>query len=207
MAGRRTDTRQRAQRVALQLFAEYGYEGASLRMIADRLKITKAALYYHYKSKEDILAAVLQDFSTSVAELVDWGERQPPGPETRRELLSRYAELTKTGVTAAARLLQDNDPSYEDQPLCTEARAHVRALFGLLTGPGAPAPDAPAGASTPAAPTASLRARLAVTALHMAGDEAERAESGGPELIDAALEIACELVDPRTAGQPPRVPS
>ncbi|MFF2791068.1 TetR/AcrR family transcriptional regulator [Streptomyces sp. NPDC058049] len=189
MAGRRTDTRERAQRVALRLFAEHGYEGTSLRMIAERLDITKAALYYHYKSKDEILAAVLGDFSASVAELIDWGKQQPEGPQTRRELLRRYAELTASGFTAAARLLQENEPSLQDQPLAAEVRGRIFTLFDLLTGPGVLI-----GASGPAA---SLRVRLAIAALHMAGDEAERAESGGPELIKAALDIACDLVDPQ----------
>lgn len=186
MAGRRTDTRQRAQRVALRLFAEYGYEGTSLRMIAEGLNITKAALYYHYKSKEEILAAVLSDFSGSVAGLADWGKQQPPGPEMRRELLRRYGELTVDGVTAAAQLIQENQPALRDQPLAAEVQARIITLFDLLAGPGMLT-----GAD---GPVASLRVKLAISALHMAGEEAE---SGGRELMDAALDIACELLDPQ----------
>ncbi|MET7694547.1 helix-turn-helix domain-containing protein [Streptomyces sp. NPDC005483] len=188
MAGRRTDTRKRAQRVALQLFSEHGYEGTSLRMIAERLDITKAALYYHYKSKEEILAAVLADFSAAVAELADWGKQQPAGPETRRELLRRYAELTAGGITAVARFAQDNAPALRNQPLAAEVQQHVMTLFELLAGPGALSGDGD--------PAASLRVRLAITALHLAGDDADRADHGGPELIDAALGIACDLIDP-----------
>ncbi|WP_328792857.1 TetR/AcrR family transcriptional regulator [Streptomyces sp. NBC_00273] len=188
MAGRRTDTRKRAQRVALQLFSEHGYDGTSLRMIAEQLDITKAALYYHYKSKEEILAAVLADFSAAVAELTDWAKQQPAGPDTRRELLRRYAELTAGGITAAARFAQDNEPALRNQPLAAEVQQHVMTLFELLAGPGALSGDG--------APAASLRVRLAITALHLAGDDADRTENGGPELIDAALGIACDLIDP-----------
>jgi AcrR family transcriptional regulator len=48
-------TRERILDVALELFNEQGYERTSLREIAERLGVTKAALYYHFKSKEDIL--------------------------------------------------------------------------------------------------------------------------------------------------------
>src|SRR5215468_21202 len=41
--------------VALELFTEQGYDKTSLREIADRLGVTKAALYYHFERKEDIL--------------------------------------------------------------------------------------------------------------------------------------------------------
>ncbi len=41
---RRRDTRARALTVALQMFAERGYANTSLREIADRLGVTKAAL-------------------------------------------------------------------------------------------------------------------------------------------------------------------
>src|SRR5512132_2864062 len=51
----RGDTRERIQAIARELFAEQGYEKTSLREIAERLGVTKAALYYHFKSKEDIV--------------------------------------------------------------------------------------------------------------------------------------------------------
>jgi len=51
----RTLTRERILEVALELFNEQGYEKTSLREIADRLGVTKAALYYHFQRKEDIL--------------------------------------------------------------------------------------------------------------------------------------------------------
>ena len=54
-AGRRGDTRERILDVALELFNEQGYDKTSLREIAERLGVTKAALYYHFERKEDIL--------------------------------------------------------------------------------------------------------------------------------------------------------
>jgi AcrR family transcriptional regulator len=41
--------------VALELFTEQGYDKTSLREIADRLGVTKAALYYHFERKDQIL--------------------------------------------------------------------------------------------------------------------------------------------------------
>jgi AcrR family transcriptional regulator len=49
------DTRERILKVALTLFNEQGYDKTSLREIAERLDVTKAALYYHFERKEDIL--------------------------------------------------------------------------------------------------------------------------------------------------------
>jgi AcrR family transcriptional regulator len=52
------DTRERILDVALDLFTEQGYDGTSLRQIAEQLSITKAAIYYYFESKEDILMAL-----------------------------------------------------------------------------------------------------------------------------------------------------
>lgn len=48
-------TRERILDIALELFVEQGYEKTSLRDIAARLGTTKAALYYHFERKQDIL--------------------------------------------------------------------------------------------------------------------------------------------------------
>jgi AcrR family transcriptional regulator len=52
---RRPSTRERILDIALELFTEQGYDKTSLRDIAERLGTTKAALYYHFERKEDIL--------------------------------------------------------------------------------------------------------------------------------------------------------
>ncbi|MGH9080899.1 MAG: TetR/AcrR family transcriptional regulator [Acidimicrobiales bacterium] len=52
------DTRARILEVALDLFIDQGYDKTSLREIAGRLGLTKAALYYHFHSKQDILLAL-----------------------------------------------------------------------------------------------------------------------------------------------------
>jgi len=51
-------TRTRILDVALDLFVEKGFDGTSLREIAERLGLTKAAIYYHFASKDDILMAL-----------------------------------------------------------------------------------------------------------------------------------------------------
>jgi AcrR family transcriptional regulator len=52
------NTRERILDVALDLFIAQGFDGTSLRQIAAQLGVTKAALYYHFTSKDDILMAL-----------------------------------------------------------------------------------------------------------------------------------------------------
>ncbi|HXS63733.1 MAG TPA: TetR/AcrR family transcriptional regulator [Streptosporangiaceae bacterium] len=89
----RPDTRARIQQVAVELFTEHGYDGTSLREIAERLEVTKAALYYHFKSKEDIVASLMEDYASKMDALIAWGREQPADASTRRELLSRYVDI------------------------------------------------------------------------------------------------------------------
>jgi len=51
-------TRERILDIALELFTEQGYEKTSLRQIAERLGFSKAAIYYHFASKDEILLAL-----------------------------------------------------------------------------------------------------------------------------------------------------
>jgi len=51
-------TRERILDVALDLFTDQGFDGTSMREIAERLQISKPAIYYHFASKEEILMAL-----------------------------------------------------------------------------------------------------------------------------------------------------
>lgn len=53
-------TRERILDIALDLFIEKGFDKTSLREIAEVLGFSKAALYYHFASKDDILLALHQ---------------------------------------------------------------------------------------------------------------------------------------------------
>src|SRR6202050_2049931 len=95
--GGRRDTRAQAQQVALELFAEQGYERTALREIAERLGVTKAALYYHFKSKEDIVRSFTEDYFARIDALIAWGREQPSSAETATELLDRYITIVMEG--------------------------------------------------------------------------------------------------------------
>src|ERR1700759_1931996 len=89
----RTDTRSRVQKVALELFAEQGYEKTSLREIAERLDVTKAALYYHFRTKEDIVASLFDDFLAHVDGIIEWASDQDMNEAVRKEVVRRYATM------------------------------------------------------------------------------------------------------------------
>ena len=61
-------TRERILEVALGLFERQGYAGTSLRDISDQLGVTKAALYYHFPSKEELFTAVVDQATTAFRE-------------------------------------------------------------------------------------------------------------------------------------------
>ncbi|MEO3813824.1 TetR/AcrR family transcriptional regulator [Sphaerisporangium sp. B11E5] len=85
---RPSDTKQRIQSAARELFARQGVQKTSLQEIADRLGITKPALYYHFSSREELVRSIMQP-------LIDDGERfvleqEAKGTVDPRELLDGY---------------------------------------------------------------------------------------------------------------------
>jgi len=53
-------TADRIREVALDLFLDRGYVGASMREIAGEVGVSTPALYYHFGSKDDLLAAIVE---------------------------------------------------------------------------------------------------------------------------------------------------
>jgi AcrR family transcriptional regulator len=139
---RRGDTRARIQHVALELFAEQGYERTSLREIAERLGVTKAALYYHFKSKEDIVRSFTEDYFGQLDALIEWGREQPPGAGTAHELLDRYITIV-VECSEVFRFLERNQATIrgteDGKHRFTQFRPRLAALIGVITGPDAPA--------------------------------------------------------------------
>jgi AcrR family transcriptional regulator len=65
------DTRTRLLETALGLFTLHGVEGTSLQMIADALGVTKAAVYYHFKTKDEITEAVAEPALHDLSAILD----------------------------------------------------------------------------------------------------------------------------------------
>ncbi len=133
----RTDTRARIQQIAVELFAEHGYEGTSLREIAERLGVTKAALYYHFKSKEDIILSLVEDYQAQMDALIAWAGSHPANAETRREILSRYMHIVAER-SQVFRMLHQNQAALNTMAsaLRTLKTAPLQ-LADQLAGPGA----------------------------------------------------------------------
>ncbi|MFF7634122.1 TetR/AcrR family transcriptional regulator [Kitasatospora sp. NPDC008050] len=132
----RGGTRARIIAVALELFAEQGYEKTSLREIADRLGVTKAALYYHFKTKDDIVHGIVESMAAPIDEAISWGEQQSWSTEVRDELVRRFA----AGMAERAPLLRffhDNQPALRGSPAGLEFKRRMLRMVGMVQGPGA----------------------------------------------------------------------
>ena len=88
---RGAETRERILTVAQELFIEQGYDKTSLRDIAERLSITKAALYYYFRRKEDILVELHLRMQSLASDVLDELEAAPDGP-ARAAIWPRLAE-------------------------------------------------------------------------------------------------------------------
>jgi AcrR family transcriptional regulator len=118
---------------ALALFSEHGFEGTTLQQIADRLGFTKAALYYHFKSKDELLEALVTPAVRGLDELLDEHEPHPGTPARQRAFLEAYVDY----LLRHRRLLVyiTRDLAVLGRPAIAErADEHRRRLEHLLTG-------------------------------------------------------------------------
>ncbi len=133
----RTDTRARIQQIAVELFTEHGYEGTSLREIAERLGVTKAALYYHFKSKEAIILSLVEDYQAQMDALIAWAGSHPTNAETQREILSRYLRIVAER-SQVFRMLHQNQAALNTMASALRTLKTAPLLLAdQLAGPGA----------------------------------------------------------------------
>jgi AcrR family transcriptional regulator len=191
------ETRSRLRELALELFAEQGYEQTSLREIAERLGVTKAALYYYYKSKEDIVRDLVEDYMAQIDQLIAWGKDQPRSAETRAEIVRRYLDIVVNG-TAVFRLLHQNQAAVSSLAAAKERgelfRERIDALVGLLTDPGAPMRD-------------EIRAASCLMSISFCSMHYQLKAGSTAELKEAVLDVALELANVTPAQAAPATAS
>ena len=89
-----SETRQRIQVVARELFTQKGVQRTSLQDIADRLGITKPALYYHFRSREDLVRSIIEPLMEEGERFLAEHERRRKAQRaTPRELLEGYFDF------------------------------------------------------------------------------------------------------------------
>jgi AcrR family transcriptional regulator len=134
-AVRPEDTRARILGQAVDLIADKGFAASSTRELCERMGFTKAALWYHFKSKDELLGALLAPVSDALAELVD---EVAPRPEiaARQRAAASYVDLV-AGHADLMRVLYD-DPAVRGSAAMAAARPRYARLFRLLAGTATP---------------------------------------------------------------------
>ncbi|MGV0838339.1 TetR/AcrR family transcriptional regulator [Mycolicibacterium thermoresistibile] len=86
-------TRQRLLAVAIELFKQHSVAGTSLQMISDELGLTKSAIYHHFRTRDELLTAVMEPLISEVAAIVADAEAQRGARARAERLLQGYTAL------------------------------------------------------------------------------------------------------------------
>jgi len=102
-----TLSRERVLKTAAQVFAEKGYSGTTMRAVAERAGMQAGSLYYHYRSKEELIEAVLSMGLRGVADAVRLAVASVPATTSAREridtaILAHLTSLVEYGDYALA---------------------------------------------------------------------------------------------------------
>ncbi|GAA4086500.1 helix-turn-helix domain-containing protein [Streptomyces shaanxiensis] len=177
---RRGNTRQRIQDVALELFAEQGYEKTSLREIAERLEVTKAALYYHFKTKEEIIVSIFEDLTKPIEELIEWGRQQPHSLDTKQEIVRRYSQAL-TDAAPLFRFMQENQATVRELSIGEMFKNRMLGMRDIVIDPDSDLVD-------------QVRCISALFTLHAGMFLLQDLEGDPVDKHKAVLEVATDLV-------------
>jgi AcrR family transcriptional regulator len=134
-------TRRRILDTALELFTIQGFAATSTRELSERLGFTKAALYYHFRTKDELLQALVEPVVAQLAALVHaYPPEDPPLPEAQRaDLLAAYLDVIVEHRRLLGVLVQD--PSASVRPALATGKAFYARLIRLLSGAAEPSTE------------------------------------------------------------------
>ena len=125
--------RERLLAAAVELFAERGYAATGISEVCARAGVAKTALYWHFESKEGLLAEVIEAIGTSWIEQIRKAAYQEGQPEQRiarlvdewRRILLEQPELLRLPMIAG---LEQGDSRRAQRALRTIWQRAERAL-------------------------------------------------------------------------------
>ncbi|MEV4239860.1 MULTISPECIES: TetR family transcriptional regulator [unclassified Nocardia] len=130
------DSRARILRTALDLFAERGYHTVSVREIAEQVGLTKTAVLYHFPSKSEIVAALVEPLLVDSEMVLEAAARGRDAQARRWAVVGGLLEVWLSHGQLLRMQMQDQALSADD---ATFARLRTIALSAqeLIAGPHA----------------------------------------------------------------------
>ncbi|WP_329407486.1 TetR family transcriptional regulator [Nocardia vinacea] len=130
------DSRARILQTALDLFAESGYHTVSVREIAERVGLTKTAVLYHFPSKSDIVAALVEPLLVDSEAVLEAAGRGRNAQARRWAVVAGLLEVWLSHGQLLRMQMQDQALSADE---ATFARLRTIALSAqeLIAGPRA----------------------------------------------------------------------
>ncbi|TDD97558.1 TetR/AcrR family transcriptional regulator [Jiangella asiatica] len=128
------DTAANIREVALDLFSREGYERSTLREIADALGITKAAVYYHYRTKVEILDDLLRPMVDGENWIIANAEADTASigdPAWRLAIVEQYIDLLLTHRRVATYAMNDL-AGVSNSTLLQQMRSNDARMVSLL---------------------------------------------------------------------------
>ena len=126
--------RQRILREATRLFTHNGYNAVSMREIAEACGITKAALYYHFKDKQDLFNDILSEYLDRMDRLID--ECRAGSQTTRGQLTAfvRAVFIQPAEQRAIIRLASQEMPKLSPEFRARFGQQYHAQFIGRLAG-------------------------------------------------------------------------
>jgi AcrR family transcriptional regulator len=125
-------TRQQILETAQRLFTEHGYDATSLQMIADEMGLTKAAVYYYFRAKTDILHAAMQPGIQRLKALLDESAALRGRRARIEHLVNGFVDFLIQNRHYAA--MASTDPAAKRDHLDSESMTMRRQALTLLFG-------------------------------------------------------------------------
>ncbi len=89
---------------AKSLFIQQGYHGLAMRQISEAVGVSKAALYYHFKDKEELFLAILSGYLNEIEAAIDEIMAKPVSSSEHIRLFAEYILKQPADQRAVTRL-------------------------------------------------------------------------------------------------------
>lgn len=125
-------TRTRILDIARRRFAASGYADTSMQQIADELGVTKAALYYHFRSKSDLLLELTQPVLDAFDAALDRAARESATADGLPTAVVAYLDVALEHRELVRQLARDLSFLGEHELIAERFRSIIRRTNELV---------------------------------------------------------------------------